>query len=346
MKIIKENLFRNKTQTIISIICAIFLYFTLVPLFKWLVVNSVLYGDAEACRLATGACLAFIKEKFIYILFGLYPRDLVWRPFFLVITYLIILFFSRERSRWGKGLLKLWFLFSIISYVLLKGGSFGLAVVESDLWGGIPLTLLLGTLGIFFAYPIGIVLALGRQSKLPIVKTLSVIYIELIRGVPLISVLFMASIMFPLFMPEGWIMGKLLRAQVAIIIFSSAYMAEVVRGGLQAIPTGQYEAAKSLGLNYWQSMRFVILPQALKIVIPPTVNTAIGLFKDTSLVIIIALFDLMSTTKTSLADSNWLGFSVEAYIFTAIIYFSFCFSLGKYSRRLEREFKTTETNYG
>jgi general L-amino acid transport system permease protein len=197
--------------------------------------------------------------------------------------------------------------------------------------------LLLSVFGLTAAYPLGVLLALGRQSRMPAIKALSVVYIETIRGVPLISLLFMSSVMFPLFLPEGITINNILRAQVAIILFTAAYIAEVVRGGLQAISRGQYEAAESLGLNYYQKMRLIILPQALKIVIPPSVGILISAFKDTSLVVIIGLFDLLKTTQATLSDPRWMGFSVEAYIFIALIYFTGCFSMSSYSRRLERE---------
>jgi general L-amino acid transport system permease protein len=224
--------------------------------------------------------------------------------------------------------------------LLMKGGLFGLTSVESTQWGGLPLTLLLSIFGLTAAYPLGVILALGRRSKMPAVKTLCILYIELIRGVPLISLLFMSSVVFPLFFPEGFNINAIIRAQVAIILFTAAYIAEVVRGGLQAIPRGQYEAAESLGLNYYLTMRLIILPQALKIVIPPSVSILISAFKDTSLVVIIALFDFLKTTKTVLNDPQWLGFSSEAYIFAALIYFLCCFFMSNYSRRLERELET------
>jgi len=198
---------------------------------------------------------------------------------------------------------------------------------------------MLSLFGLTAAYPLGVLLALGRRSSLPVVKTLSVVYIELMRGVPLISLLFMSSVMFPLFLPEGVTVDKILRAQVAIILFTAAYIAEVVRGGLQAIPKGQSEAAEALGLDYWQKMRLIILPQALKIVIPPTMSVLISAFKDTSLVIIIGLFDLMKTTKVTLSNPDWMGFSTEAYIFIALLYFGGCFSMSNFSRSLEGTLK-------
>ncbi len=207
-------------------------------------------------------------------------------------------------------------------------------------WGGLPLTLLLSVFGLTAAYPLGVALALGRQSRMPAIKTLCVVYIEMIRGVPLISLLFMSSVVFPLFLPEGVSINGIIRAQAAIILFTAAYIAEVVRGGLQGMSKGQYEAADSLGLNYFQTMRLIILPQALKIVIPPSVSILISAFKDTSLVVIIALYDLLKTTKSVLQDPRWLGYSAEAYLFLAGIYFIGCFYLSNFSRKLERELDT------
>jgi len=221
--------------------------------------------------------------------------------------------------------------------LLMKGGILGLAPVESDKWGGLPLTMMLAFFGMIAAYPLGVVLALGRRSKMPAIKTFSVLYIELIRGVPLISLLFMSSILFPLFLPEGLTINKIIRAQMAIILFTAAYIAEVVRGGLQAIAKGQYEAADSLGLSFPQKMRLIILPQALKIVIPPSVGILISAFKDTSLVVIIALYDLLKTSKSTLSNPDWMGYSPEVYLFVAAIYFISCFAMSNYSRKLEKE---------
>ena len=221
---------------------------------------------------------------------------------------------------------------------LLSGGVFGLSYVAVDYWGGLPITLVLATFGIAFAFPLSILVALGRRStQLPAVRMICVLYVELIRGVPLISVLFMASVMFPLFMPPGVNIDKLLRAQIAVILFAAAYLAEVVRGGLQALPKGQYEAADALGLTYWHKTGLIILPQALRLVIPPLVNTFIGFFKDTSLVLIIGLFDLLTMGKIALSDPLWQSFSTEVYLTLALIYIIFCFAMAKYSRGLERE---------
>jgi general L-amino acid transport system permease protein len=219
------------------------------------------------------------------------------------------------------------------------GGILGLSFVPQDQWGGLPLTLILATFGLAFAFPLAVAVALGRRSRsLPALKLLCVVYVELIRGVPLITLLFMASVMFPLFLPEGMDIDKLLRAQIAIILFAGAYLAEIVRGGLQALPKGQYEAADALGLSYWKKTGLIILPQALRLVIPPLVNTFIGFFKDTSLVLIIGLFDLLSAGKIAMSDPVWTAYSTEVYLFIAVIYFLFCYTMANYSRGLERQY--------
>ncbi|MCP3925806.1 MAG: amino acid ABC transporter permease [Desulfobacterales bacterium] len=260
-----------------------------------------------------------------------------WRPLFAMIILGTMILLSRNRNYWKRWFLFLWIFAFFAMGILMKGGIFGLEDVESTKWSGLPLTLILSVAGMVAAYPLGVILALGRRSNMVTIRTICVVYIELIRGVPLISLLFMSSIMFPLFLPEGLTLNKIIRAQAAIILFTGAYIAEVVRGGLQAIPNGQYEAAEALGLNYFQQMRLIILPQALKIVIPPTVGVLISAFKDTSLVVIIALYDFLMTTQTVLRDPDWLAFSVEAYIFIAMIYFILCYVMSSYSRRLESE---------
>lgn len=335
----KRNLFSSPTNSMVSITIFCLIALALQDTFDWLIFNAVWEGDAAACRQASGACYVFLKEKFVFILFGFFPREELWRAILSLALFLSQVWWSKEPKRWNKYLFYQWIATCLIIALLMKGGLFGLESISIDKWGGLPLTMMLSFIGISAAYPLGIILALGRRSDLPIFKTLSVIYIELIRGIPMISMLFMASVMFPLFLPEGVSVPKLIRAQVAIIMFVAAYMAEVVRGGLAAVEKGQYEAADSLGLSYWQKMRFIVLPQALKIVIPPSVNTAIGMFKDTSLVVIIALFDLLMTTKSALRDPKWLGFSLEGYLFVAVIYFICCFSMGRYSARLEKEFE-------
>ena len=251
-----------------------------------------------------------------------------------------VIILSGFRRFWNFSLIVMWTIVLVVVAVLMWGGVFGLTYIENSLWGGLPLTLMLATFGIALAFPLGVVLALGRRSKMPAIKSICVVYIELIRGVPLISLLFMASVMLPLFLPEGFTIDKLLRALIAIVLFAAAYIAETVRGGLQSIPKGQYEGAESLGLGYWQQMRLVILPQALKVVIPPLVGIFIAMFKDTSLVVIIGIFDLTLAAKAALTDQVWRGFSVEVYLFISVIYFVFCFSMSRYSQLLEQRLAT------
>ncbi len=333
----KKNLFSSTGNSITTVIllCVILTWAT--SFFDWLIWNSVWAGDAQACRQAEGACLAFIREKFRFILFGFYPAELLWRPVVAMGLFVALAWWSWDLNRWNGHLVWKWLLLYTVGGVLLSGGILGMTPVSVDKWGGLCLTLMLASVGILLSYPLGILLALGRTGNLPFLRFLCVGYIELIRGVPLISLLFMASVMFPLFLPEGLILPKLVRVQLAIILFTAAYMAEIVRAGLAAIPKGQYEAADQLGLGYWQKTGLVILPQALKTVIPPTINMAISTFKDTSLVVIVSLHDLLMTTKLSLKDTNWLGFSIEAYLFVGMIYFVFCASMGIYSQYLETE---------
>lgn len=337
---VRANLFNSPLNSIITITVLYILWKTIPPLVEWFFINSIWRGQPAECRSAGGACWAFIREKIRFILFGFFPYEEQWRPSVTIAILVSILVYSRDRCHWNRRLLYLWILSIVVILILMMGGIFGLQPVSYERWGGLPLTLFISIGGIVGAYPLGILLALGRRSKMIVIKTFCVFYIELIRGVPLITVLFMSSVMFPLLLPEGVVVNKLIRAQAAIIMFTAAYIAEVVRGGLQAIPRGQYEAATSLSLNYYQTMRLVVLPQALKIVIPPTVNHFVGVVRDSSLLLIIALLDLLNTTKTALTDTNWLGFSTEAYIFAASIYFIICYSMAHYSRRLERELGT------
>lgn len=332
--------FSTRSSSVATIAILYLAWKLLPPLVDWALIRAVWSPQNTAlCRasIGDGACWAFVADKYRFVLFGTYPADQHWRPA-LVIAILIGLyalsgFGILRRSR----LVSLWLIGVAVMPLLLWGGLFGLSYVENERWGGLTLTLLLATFGIAFAFPLSILLALGRRSEMPLVRWLSIAYIESIRGVPLISVLFMASVMLPLFLPVGISIDKLLRAQLAMIFFAAAYLAEVVRGGLQAIPRQQEEAAQALGLTYWQRTSYVILPQALRIAIPPLVNTFIGFFKDTSLVVIIGLFDFLTTIKVSLSEPAWSGFGVEAYLFAAFGYFLFCYPMSRYSRNLERQ---------
>ncbi|MGM0382781.1 MAG: amino acid ABC transporter permease [Thermodesulfobacteriota bacterium] len=339
---VRNNLFNSWFNSTLTILTLLLLWKIVPPLFEWAFLDSVWTTAHQECKEATGACWSIIYRNFRFIIFGFYPYEQHWRPFLAMLILIGLLVYSRNRNHWNKYFIYGWIVGLAVMGVLMRGGIFGLDHVESTQWGGLPLTLLLSVFGLTAAYPLGVILALGRQSRMRGVKTLCIVYIEMIRGVPLISLLFMSSIIFPLFLPEGVTFNKILRAQVAIILFTAAYIAEVVRGGLQAMPRGQYEAAESMGLNSYQTLRLVILPQALKIVIPPTVSILISAFKDTSLVVIIALWDLLKTTQAVLSNPEWMGFSREAYIFIAIFYFLGCFSMSNYSRKLERELSAGE----
>jgi general L-amino acid transport system permease protein len=336
MKWLRENLFAGWMNTIVTLAVALVFIEAVPSLVNWAFVDAVWRPDAKACRAAEGACWGFVAEKHRFILFGTYPFDEHWRPAIATVLLTGLWIFSLIKIFWRWWLSLVWLAGLAIIGVLMWGGVFGLAFVENERWGGLILTLLLSTLGVAFAFPLSILLALGRRSDMPVIRALCIGYIELIRGVPLISVLFMASVMLPLFLPAGVSIDKLLRAQIALILFAAAYLAEVVRGGLQAIPKEQYEMADALGLTYWQKTFYVVLPQALRIAVPPLVNTFIGFFKDTSLVLIIGLFDLLSTIKVSLQDPAWTGFGVEAYLFAALVYFVFCFAMSLYSRGFEQ----------
>jgi general L-amino acid transport system permease protein len=335
LKDYRKKYFNDLESSVASLLIFCIYFFIIGYFFNWLIIEGVWVGDASVCKSSTGACVSFLKEKLVFILFGVYPREFLIRPILGIIILILGWLHFTKKKNWNN-LLFFKFLALMFIYILLLRG-FNDSFVPTSKWGGLPLTLLLSIVGIALSYPVGIFLALARTSNQLIPRYLSIIYIELIRGVPLISILFMSSVLIPLFLPDGVTINKLFRAQIAIILFSAAYFAEVIRGGLNSIPKGQWEGAKSIGLNYFQIIRLIVLPQALVKVIPPTVNTIIGMFKDTSLVIIIALFDLMGTTKASMTDSKWLGFSVEAYFLCALIYFIICSKMGKFSKKVEQE---------
>ncbi|HEV2507765.1 MAG TPA: amino acid ABC transporter permease [Mesorhizobium sp.] len=307
---------------------------------SWLLVNAVFSGTPEDCKVASGACWPYLADKLRYMLFGIYPFDEQWRPLAATLLFIAAMAISGIPRLWGRSLIVGWIVLLPLLFVLMAGGVFGLTSVPTSQWGGLPLSFMLTFVGLVLALPLGILLALARLSNLPAIRILAVTFIELVRGVPLISILFMASVMLPLFMPEGVTIDKLLRAQVAIILFAAAYIAEIVRAGLQALPRGQTEAAQALGLHYWQYTFLVIIPQALKTVIPPLVSLFIGFFQDTTLVTIVGLLDFLNTVRTALRDPNWQGIAVlEGYLFAAVVYFVFSALMGAYSRFLEKRFR-------
>jgi general L-amino acid transport system permease protein len=329
-------------NAIITITCLAAIILAVQALVSWLFVNALYEGTPQDCKQTRGVgiCWPFFAAKLRFMTFGFYPYEEHWRPALSMAIFLGTGFITMVPRFWGRWLMGLWAAALLAMTILMWGGFFGLVRVPVHTWGGLPLSFMLSFVGLVCAFPLGILLALGRMSNMPAIKIICVMFIELIRGVPLISILFMASVMLPLFMPEGVTIDKLLRAQIAIIFFAAAYIAETVRGGLQAIPKGQFEAAGSMGLHYWQMMRLIILPQALKIVIPPLVTTFIGFFQDTTLVTIIGLFDFLDTVRGAIRDPAWQGIAVlEAYLFAAFIYLVFSWGMGAYSRFLERRFK-------
>jgi general L-amino acid transport system permease protein len=317
------------------LIALLLLWKAVLPLLDWALVEAVWRPDPKACRAAHGACWGFVAEKYRFILFGTYPYEEQWRAALASLLLVALWALSLIRIFWKPWLAAAWLAGLVAIGILMWGGVPGLPYVDHERWGGLALTLLLSTFGLALAFPLSVLLALGRRSGLPVLRWMSVAYIELVRGVPLISLLFMASVMLPLFLPAGTSIDKLLRAQLALVLFAAAYLAEVVRGGLQAIPRAQYEMADALGLSYAQKMLYVVLPQSLRIAVPPLVGTFIGFFKDTSLVVIIGLFDLLQTVKVSLSEPAWTGFGAEAYLFVALVYFAFCFAMSRYAATLE-----------
>jgi general L-amino acid transport system permease protein len=343
---LRKNLFATPADTVLTVIGVLFLLWAVPPIFGFLIGNAVPPGGTvEQCRSPeAGACWAYIESEIEFFIYGFYPMAEYWRPniVFAMLAILIVpLLWPKAPFKIANAIL-FFVVFPVVSVILLAGGMFGLRYVPTEQWGGLLVTLIVSIVGICLSLPLGIVLALGRRSKLPVIKTLCVMFIELIRAVPLISILFFASIMLPLFMPQGTTVDKLLRALVGVTLFSAAYMAEVVRGGMQAIPRGQYEAASALGLSYWKTMSFIILPQALKHVIPGIVNSFIALFKDTSLVYIVGMKDLLEAVKTKNDALEWASpnTAVTGYAFAAAVFWAFCFSMSRYSIWMERRLNT------
>ena len=338
----RANLFSSWLNTLLTLFAFYLVWLIVPPLLSWAIFDANWVGSTRADCTKEGACWVFIQQRFGQFMYGYYPRELRWRvdlTVWLAVIGIAPLFIARFKHKAIYGLSFL-VVYPILAYSLLHGGYWGLSNVATSQWGGLMLTLVIATVGIAGALPLGILLALGRRSDMPAIRVVCVTFIEFWRGVPLITVLFMSSVMLPLFLPEGMNFDKLLRALIGVILFQSAYVAEVVRGGLQAIPKGQYEAAAAMGLGYWRSMGLVILPQALKLVIPGIVNTFIALFKDTSLVIIIGLFDLLNSVKQAAADPTWLGMATEGYVFAALVFWIFCFGMSRYSIHLERKLDT------
>lgn len=352
---VRTNLFATPTDAVLTIISLMALAYFVPPMLNWLFVQAVWSGtDRTFCSTVaqggiqpdgwSGACWAFVNAKFGQFMYGLYPLSERWRVNTVAILFVLLLtpILIPKLPFKGWNAILLFGVLPVVAFFLLVGGWFGLPYVETPLWGGLMVTLIISFVGIAVSLPFGIVLALGRRSKLPVIKMMSVVFIETVRGVPLVTVLFMASVMLPLFLPAGVTFDKFLRALIGVSLFASAYMAEVIRGGLQAIPKGQYEGADSLGLGYWQKTGLVVLPQALKLVIPGIVNTFIGMFKDTSLVYIISMFDLLGTVRQNFSDANWASpqTPLTGLIFAGFVFWIFCFGMSRYSIFMERRLDT------
>lgn len=330
-----RGLFDSPLNIVLTIFFTLLLLWVLPPLLRWLVLDATWRGNADACAVHAGACWSFIAAKLRFILFGFYPRELQWRPAFGVLGLLGLLAVTGMPRFWHQGLIPIWIL-ALILFCFLLSGSGTDKPVSSSQWGGLALTLLMSAIGFIGGFPLGILLALGRQSDMGGLRLVCIGFIELTRGIPMIAVLYIFMLLVPMMLPDGWAIDKLWRAQIGIVLFFSAYLAEIVRAGLQALPTGQEEAARSLGLGYWQTVRLVILPQVLQSVVPALVTLAIGILQNTSLVAVIGMFDFLNASKVAAMDTNWLGFYTEAFAFSAMIYFVLCFAASRYSLWLER----------
>lgn len=343
---LKTNLFSSFTSGAFTLIALYILYLIVPTLANWMFFDATFAAVTNEQCGREGACWSYIVEKLDLFIYGFYPPEEIWRPQLTLALAIGFVFMAKSLRHYAyriKVVAGLIVIYPIIAFLLLYGG-LGLSVIETHQWGGLMLTIVVATVGIVVSFPIGILLALGRQSKMRIIRLLSVVYIEFIRGVPLITILFMASVILPLFFREGVDMDKLLRALIGITMFQAAYIAEVIRGGLQAIPKGQYEAADAIGLSFTQKTGLIILPQALKISIPNIVGSFIALFKDTTLVLIIGLFDILSMVHLTTNDELWLGRSTEGYVFVMMVLWVILYSMSQYSKRLEFKYDTEHKN--
>ncbi|MDB5506711.1 MAG: amino acid transporter permease [Devosia sp.] len=334
----RKGLFGTWLNSVVTIATVVLLAAIVPPFVRWAVLDATWVGTAADCKAGTGACWAFIGAKLNFILYAFYPPPLHWRPVLVTLMLGGLLLLTAHPRAWRAATLLLWVLVPIASWLLLAGTVVG-PTVPSNQWGGIPITLLVAMVCFSLAIPIAILLALARQSSMGGLRTLAIVFIEVMRGTPMVAILYVAMLILPMMIPGGQLIDKLGRAMILITLFWSAYVAEVVRAGLQAIPAGQYEAARALGLGYWRIMRFVVLPQALRLVIPALVNLAIGFLLATSLLATIGVFDLLNAAKTAAIDPNWLGFYDEAYLVAASIYFAICVIGSRYSLWLEQRLR-------
>jgi general L-amino acid transport system permease protein len=334
----RRNLFSSVANSLITLLVLALLWLAVPPLVEWAIATATIAGDSKDACAGGGACWTFIRQRLYGFFFGHYPLEELWR---VGLVALLLAGFAapvmREGTRHrGIFLFLLLIVFPVLAGILLAGGMLGLAYVDTTLWGGLLLNVVISFVAVAGSLPIGILLALGRRSQLPVIRMMSVGFIELWRGVPLLTVLFMSAVMVPMFLPHGVTVDRLIRAMVAFTLFYAAYMAETVRGGLQGVPEGQEEAAYSVGLRWWQVQGLIVLPQAVRIVVPGIVNNIVDLFKDTSLVTIVGLIDILGAVNLSLKDPAWLGFAMEGYVFTSVVFFACCFAISSVGRRFER----------
>jgi general L-amino acid transport system permease protein len=335
---LRRNLFGSVLNTLLTLLVVAAAALILPPLYRWAVAQASFSGVNRAACTGDGACWTFIRARLPLFFYGRYPATEYWRVDLtgvLLVAFCVPVLRDDVRHRW-MWLLLLLVLFPVLASLLLWGGVLGLDYVDTTLWGGLMLDIVISFVTVAGSLPFGILLATGRRSQLPIVRALSIGYIELWRGVPLLTVLFMSAVLVPLFLPQGVSIDRLLRAMAALVLFNAAYMAEVVRGGLQGVDPRQEEAAYSLGLRWWHVQAFIVLPQALRIVVPGIINTVVDLFKDTTLITIIGLFDLLGAVEQSLKDPAWLGFAKEGYVFAALLFFVCCYAMSAYGRSMER----------
>ena len=346
LDLINKNINTNTFNAVLTLLIIFVIFKSIPPIFSWFILDANISGDTREACTGTGACWTYIKIWIRRFIYGMYPNEFQWRiniSFIILIALAFVGYFPSEKL---KKFLTLYYVIIypiiafILIYFLISGGSLGLVWVETGAWGGLSLTFIVSFFCLIFCFPVGMFLALGRRSSLPTLRYISVGFIEFWRGVPLITVLFMSSVMFPMFLPEDFFMDKLVRVIIAISLFEAAYVAEVIRGGLQALPRGQYDAAKSLGMGYWKMHILVILPQALKLVIPGIANTFLALVKDTPLILVVGLLEIVGMLNMAKTNPEWLGYSMEGYVFAAIIFWIICYAMSKYSYNLEAKYKT------
>ncbi len=346
LDLLNKNINTNTFNAVLTLLIIFAVIKSIPPFLSWFIIDATISGDTKDACTGTGACWTYIKIWLNRFIYGMYPNELQWRINLSFIALISLAFVGLIPSEKIKKFLTLYYvvIYPIIAFVLIyyliSGGAFGLEWVETGAWGGLSLTFIVSFFCLIFCFPVGMFLALGRRSELPTVRYISVGFIEFWRGVPLITVLFMSSVMFPMFLPEDFFMDKLVRVIIAISLFEAAYVAEVIRGGLQALPRGQYDAAKSLGMGYWKMHIFVILPQALKLVIPGIANTFLALVKDTPLIFVVGLLEIVGMLNLAKTNPKWLGYAMEGYVFAAIIFWIICYAMSKYSYNLEIKYKT------